>query len=69
VGAPCNGCGVCPVGVVVSRRLRGACSALHWQNSRYHCGVLLKARHPLTRWLLARWIAAGIGCDSTLEPR
>ena len=36
-GLPCNGCGVCcldepcPVGVVVSRRRRGPCLALHWQ--------------------------------------
>ncbi len=47
-GAPCNGCGVCclaepcPVGVVVSRRFKGACKALVWSDAagRYHCGML-----------------------------
>ncbi|MDO9238317.1 MAG: hypothetical protein Q7U28_20060 [Aquabacterium sp.] len=51
LGAPCNGCGVCclaapcPVGILVSRRLRGACSALVWSDSarRYHCGLLVSS--------------------------
>ena len=50
-GTPCNGCGVCcmlepcPIGVLVSRRIRGECKALAWsdQAGRYHCGVLAKA--------------------------
>ena len=72
-GAPCNGCGVCclaepcPVGIVLSRRLRGPCEALRWEDGRYRCGALTRARHPLVRRLLARWIAAGIGCDAALE--
>ncbi|WP_290877489.1 hypothetical protein, partial [Aquabacterium sp.] len=47
-GQPCNGCGVCclaepcPVGVLVSRRLTGACKALRWSDAgrRYSCGLL-----------------------------
>jgi len=79
-GQPCNGCGICclaepcPVGVLVSRRRHGACKALQWSDAghRYVCGLMaargegLLAR-ALTR-LLSRWIAAGIGCDSDLEP-
>jgi hypothetical protein len=40
VGAPCNGCGVCclaepcPLGVILSRRLKGACVALRWDGAR-----------------------------------
>jgi predicted molibdopterin-dependent oxidoreductase YjgC len=71
-GSACNGCGVCclaepcPVGVVVSRRVRGACRALRWEGSRYRCGVLADARSWRAK-LLARWIAAGRGCDSSVE--
>jgi hypothetical protein len=47
-GQPCNGCGVCclaepcPVGVLVSRRFKGACAALRWSDAgrRYNCGLL-----------------------------
>lgn len=50
-GAPCNGCGVCclvapcPVGMLVSRKRYGACSALVWSDAaeRYHCGLMLSA--------------------------
>jgi len=50
-GAPCNGCGVCclvapcPVGMLVSRRRSGACTALVWSDAagRYHCGLMLSA--------------------------
>ena len=81
VGAPCNGCGLCcaiepcPVGIVLFRRLRGACPALTWEEGggRYVCGVLHEpSRFVLwlpAGWakrlqpLLARWIAAGAGCD------
>jgi hypothetical protein len=79
-GAACNGCGVCclvapcPVGMLVSRRHSGPCSALAWSptQSRYHCGMLTEPeRHViwLGRWLkrpMRRWIAAGSGCDSDL---
>jgi hypothetical protein len=82
-GANCNGCGVCcaaepcPLGMLLSRRRRGACVALAWDEpaARYRCGVLVQPRRWL-RWLpvtlarhaAARWIAAGQGCDSDLEP-
>ena len=82
-GATCNGCGVCcmaepcPVGILVSRRLRGACSALRWRDNRYWCGLLLDPKSVtglrsarLNRWLSAvarRSISAGSGCDARLE--
>ena len=84
VGAACNGCGVCclaepcPVGVLLSRRRRGACTALLWDEAagRYLCGVVsAPARFVAPAWLARlagrlapRWIAAGQGCDCTLEP-
>lgn len=92
LGAACNGCGVCclaapcPMGILVSRRRRGACRALQWQEAAgvYRCGMIsapqqiLRTLHPSWRWLIAwaavpvawlarRWIAAGTGCDSSLE--
>lgn len=81
LGAPCNGCGVCclaepcPLGVLLSRRRRGACVALTWDGaqSRYQCGALLRAqaRPAWLAWpavaLLKRWIAAGAGCDAEWE--
>jgi hypothetical protein len=74
-GAPCNGCGVCcaaepcPIGVLVSLRRRGRCKALSWsdEETRYVCGVMAAARRPLLKRLVARWIAAGQGCDCALE--
>ena len=71
VGAACNGCGVCclaepcPVGVVLSMKWRGACSALRWSDveGRYRCGVVGNGQGFLTRWA-RRLIAAGQGCDS-----
>jgi hypothetical protein len=73
VGAPCNGCGVCclvepcPLGVLVSRRRKGACAALRWDapQRRYHCGIA--AGRSLWATLARRWIAAGRGCDSDAE--
>lgn len=61
LGAPCNGCGVCclmepcPLGVLLSGRRRGACSALRWQpvSRQYRCGAItstqevLRARLPM----------------------
>jgi hypothetical protein len=85
VGAACNGCGVCclaepcPVGVLVSRRRRGACRALRWDadRARYLCGMASAPAEVLGRrwrWLAPwigrralRWISAGSGCDATLE--
>lgn len=48
LGAPCNGCGICclaepcPLGVVLSARRTGACSALRWNGDavRYECGAI-----------------------------
>ena len=84
-GAACNGCGVCcawqpcPLGMLVSGRRHGACTALRWQAGaqRYDCAVLAAPQalwphlpallRPALRWLARRWIAAGAGCDSDLE--
>ncbi len=76
-GEACNGCGVCclaepcPVGVLVSLRLRGACRALRWDDAqrRYRCGLMgraAKSRSPWSRFA-RRLIAAGQGCDSDAE--
>ena len=85
LGAPCNGCGVCclaepcPVGMLVSRRRHGACTAVLWDaaQSRYLCGMVVQPGQylPLSlRWLTPLWqrwsrrfIAAGIGCDCDIE--
>jgi len=69
----------CPVGMVLSRRRRGPCAALRWvpAERRYRCGALAEPGEVLgwgrgrvgrslsviVRPLLARWIAAGKGCD------
>ena len=84
-GAPCNGCGLCclaepcPLGVVLSGKRLGACSALRWDDlqKQYRCGALTDPTNVLPkslRWLSGvlrrlarRWIAAGIGCDAALE--
>ena len=71
-GSACNGCGVCclaepcPLGMLLSGRRSGACSALRWSDDegRYRCGALTV---PLLRPLASRWIAAGRGCDSDAE--
>lgn len=69
----------CPVGMLVSRRRHGACRALQWDDTghRYLCGMVVRpADHlPATlRWSASWWrrwslrlIAAGIGCDCSLE--
>ena len=69
----------CPVGILVSRRRQGACDALRWNQTqgRYLCGAVSDPRSVLPEglgWLAPlfarfarRWIAAGIGCDSTVE--
>jgi hypothetical protein len=82
-GEACNGCGVCcatepcPVGIVVSGRRHGACKALQWDDAeaRYRCGVMAwsagaSAPDWLTRGmtrLATRLIAAGEGCDCSIE--
>ena len=85
LGAPCNGCGVCclaepcPLGRVISRKVRGACDALRWDEAQglYRCGAITDTAGvlgprwtwaaPLLRRLARRWIAAGIGCDASLS--
>jgi hypothetical protein len=74
-GAPCNGCGVCclvepcPLGMVLSGRRRGRCSALRWDalGQRYRCGALTDAagvvqieRLPLPgsiQTVLVKWLS------------
>lgn len=82
LGEPCNGCGLCclaepcPLGMLISRRRRGACKALEWDEAGriWRCGLLASPRRHLpwvparwTRRLAARWIAAGAGCDAEIE--
>lgn len=73
VGAACNGCGVCclaepcPLGAILSRRLKGACVALQWDGARYVCGALTARSSGPVRWLVKRWISSGSGCDCSLE--
>lgn len=73
-GEPCNGCGLCcavalcPLGMILFRRHQGPCPALEWRDGRYACGVL--ARRRPGSWasrMVARWIAAGKGCDCRHE--
>jgi Fe-S-cluster-containing hydrogenase component 2 len=74
-GAACNGCGVCclaepcPAGMLFSLHRLGPCRALRWEQDeqaavRYRCGLMA---NRLLRPLVARWIAAGQGCDSDAE--
>lgn len=73
VGEPCNGCGVCclaepcPLGALLSRRLKGACVALQWDGARYVCGALTAQPSGVRGWLVRRWISSGSGCDCSLE--
>ena len=69
----------CPLGQVISRKRRGACDALRWDAALavYRCGAITDAAGvlgtrgrwaaPLLTRLAHRWIAAGVGCDATLE--
>lgn len=69
----------CPLGSVISRKRLGACDALRWDAGQqvYRCGAITDARGvlgPRWRWvapvfqrLARRWIAAGVGCDATLQ--
>ena len=69
----------CPLGQVISRKRTGACDALRWVDAEgvYRCGAISDAEGVLgTRWrwvapllrrLAGRWIAAGVGCDASLQ--
>ena len=69
----------CPLGMLVSRRRSGPCAALQWQAHarRYGCAVVADPgsvwawlpawSHRAVRRLAGRWIAAGVGCDSSLQ--
>ncbi len=72
----------CPVGMLISRRRTGACDALVWSDEGgcYRCGLLVDPGRVVgwrwlhwgpVRWLWLRWarrvIAAGKGCDATVE--
>ncbi len=73
----------CPLGRILSRRRYGACAALRWEGGRYSCGALTAPAEvlhaawpsrwlrpfvlPLLRRLARRWIAAGQGCDCSLQ--
>lgn len=70
----------CPAARLRFRQKKGPCPALSWSTgaNRYHCGLLTapgnylgwlpRAAEPLASRLLARWIAAGKGCDCSAEP-
>lgn len=70
----------CPVSRLLLGHRTGACPALQWHEPerRYVCGMVV-APASFLRWLpqrwsafasrrCARWIAAGLGCDSDIEP-
>lgn len=69
----------CPLGRLISRRRHGACDALRWDETQslYRCGAISDADSvlgprwawaaPLLRKLARRWIAAGVGCDASLQ--
>lgn len=73
-GAGCNGCGVCcaaepcPLGVLVTGRLSGRCSALAWDDAakHYRCR-LVQVRSPVLAGLARRLISASSGCDSDAD--
>ena len=75
-GQPCNGCGLCcaaepcPLGVLLSMRRHGRCRMLQWHDgsSSYRCGALVAAGpNGWLNRLVRRWIAAGAGCDCSMQ--
>lgn len=70
----------CPAARLRFRQKNGPCPALEWSETetRYHCGLLLRPTYyfgwlprraeGISRRLLARWIASGIGCDCNASP-
>ena len=69
----------CPLGMVLSGQRSGACKAVRWDDAQhlYRCGALtdpagvlpVRGRFlaGLLKRLALRWIAAGKGCDASLE--
>lgn len=69
----------CPAARLRFLKIDGPCPALSWSNDaqRYHCGLLVtprtflgmlpKGAEPIAQKMLARWIAAGKGCDCTAD--
>jgi hypothetical protein len=69
----------CPAARLRFLQTKGACPALAWSDSerRYLCGLLIDPEKYLgwlprraqyvSRRLLARWIAAGKGCDCSAD--
>lgn len=81
-GDVCNGCGVCcaletcPIARIRYLRANGPCPALQWLagERRYQCGFLVCPDAYFPSWLVplarigvARAIAAGKGCDCSVE--
>jgi Fe-S-cluster-containing hydrogenase component 2 len=70
---------LCPTGMLLFRQHRTPCHALRWNAAqrRYQCGLIIAPRDHLPwlpHWLerpatklLYRHIAAGKGCDCTIE--
>jgi hypothetical protein len=70
----------CPPGMLLSLRVRGRCRLLRFDaaHASYRCGLMPESsnapqsrfvawRRRLRRRLAARWIGAGLGCDSLVE--
>jgi hypothetical protein len=69
----------CPAARLRFLQTKGPCPALQWSDAeqRYHCGLLVNPRtyfgllpasaEPIAQQLLARWIAAGKGCDCSAD--
>lgn len=69
----------CPAGRLRFLQKAGPCPALCWSDgeNRYYCGLLAKPSdyfgwlpkngEKIARRLMARWIAAGTGCDCNAE--
>jgi hypothetical protein len=67
------------LGMLVSRKRRGSCHALRWDDdqNRYLCGLISDPQSVLPlpylwmrSWiqhLALRWVASGVGCDASLD--
>lgn len=66
-GESCNGCGLCcllepcPLGVLLSRRRTGACTALRWDGDarQYRCGAMMAPAEVVDSFMPAglRWMS------------